>query len=158
MTLVSTVTVGSGGAASIDFTSIPATATDLVIVLSGRSTFASSASAQYWININSDTGGNYSRRYLEGDGSTAYSYSSTGATTMILGRIPAALATSSTFGNACIYIPNYTVAVNKSVSADSVVENNAGSGTSVPQTISANQWANTGTISTIVITTTTSLF
>ena len=33
---IQTVTVGSGGAASIDFTSIPQTYTDLKIVLSAR--------------------------------------------------------------------------------------------------------------------------
>ena len=36
-TLISSVTVGSGGASSIDFTSIPATYTDLCLVWSGRS-------------------------------------------------------------------------------------------------------------------------
>jgi hypothetical protein len=34
----SSVTVGSGGAADIEFTSIPATYTDLLLVLSGRGT------------------------------------------------------------------------------------------------------------------------
>ena len=33
---ISTVTVGSGGAASITFSSIPATYTDLVLKISGR--------------------------------------------------------------------------------------------------------------------------
>ena len=36
-TLISSVTVGSGGAASIEFTSIPSTYTDLVLKLSARS-------------------------------------------------------------------------------------------------------------------------
>jgi hypothetical protein len=34
--LISSVTVGSGGAANIEFTSIPATYTDLVVLFSGQ--------------------------------------------------------------------------------------------------------------------------
>ena len=36
-TLISSVTVGSGGASSIEFTSIPSTYTDLLLNFSGRS-------------------------------------------------------------------------------------------------------------------------
>ena len=37
-TLISSVTVGAGGASSIDFTSIPSTYTDLLVKISARST------------------------------------------------------------------------------------------------------------------------
>jgi len=37
---IATVEVGAGGAASIEFTSIPADWSDLLVVLSGRSTVA----------------------------------------------------------------------------------------------------------------------
>ena len=38
--LISTITVGSGGAASIDFTSIPQTYTDLLVKISLRAVFS----------------------------------------------------------------------------------------------------------------------
>ena len=38
-TLISSVTVGAGGASSIDFTSIPATYTDLLVKFSLRTDF-----------------------------------------------------------------------------------------------------------------------
>ena len=38
--LLASTTVGSGGASSIDFTSIPATYTDLVVKVSGRIDYA----------------------------------------------------------------------------------------------------------------------
>lgn len=116
MTLVSTVTVGSGGAASIDFTSVPQTGTDLLVVLSGRSTDTNRAVGLYFNTSNQVTG-----RLLAGDGSTATSRS---AATDV-GQLPPSSATSSTFGNNSYYIPNYTSSTAKSVSVDSVTETNA---------------------------------
>ena len=57
---IATVTVGSGGQANIEFTSIPATFTHLHI----RYTSLNSISASSTMQINGDTGSNYSFRYL----------------------------------------------------------------------------------------------
>jgi hypothetical protein len=111
-------------AASIEFTSIPQTYTDLVILLSQRSTGLTDFS-QIVIRFNSDSGANYSRRILTGDGSVAQTFSSSGDTSSRIAFTTPSNATSNTFGNARIYIPNYTSSVAKSVSSDSVAENNA---------------------------------
>ncbi len=52
----------------------------------------------------------------------------------------------NTFANGEIYIPNYTASVNKSVSIDSVTENNA---TSAIAALDAGLWANTAAITSI---------
>ena len=77
---IATVTVGSGGSATAEFTSIPSTYTHLQIRMIGRS----SAAAWAKIGFNSDTtAGNYYSHELYGTGSVtgaaAYSGESTGA-------------------------------------------------------------------------------
>ena len=63
---IATVTVGSGGASSITFSSIPSTYTHLQLRIMGFTTGA----VNYGIQFNGDSGGNYSYHYL--DGSATY--------------------------------------------------------------------------------------
>ena len=125
-TLISSVTVGSGGASSIDFTSIPATYTDLKIVASLRDNFADTENA-FIIKFNNSSTSDYDVRTLFGRGGvgTFASASSTGQTSLTLGDAVSNTATASTFNNAEIYIPNYAGSTNKSVSSDIVTEQNA---------------------------------
>jgi hypothetical protein len=57
----------------IEFTSIPATYTDLIIVFSGSSTNTGSSSNGMRCRLNSDTNTNYSQTKLNGEGSSATS-------------------------------------------------------------------------------------
>ena len=59
MTLVSTVTVGAGGAANIQWTSIPNTATDLYITVSARQLVGTGATHVYAQFNNDSNAGNY---------------------------------------------------------------------------------------------------
>jgi|688.fasta_scaffold277550_2 hypothetical protein len=145
-TLISSVTVGSGGAANMEFTSIAADYTDLVIKISGR-TNASNYVDDLMLQFNSDTGSNYSYRQLYGTGSAAGSGNATTSGAYI-GTCTAATATASTFGNLDTYIPNYAGSANKSVSADAVTENNA-TGSFV--NLVASLWSNTSAITSIRI-------
>jgi hypothetical protein len=124
MKLIQTVTVGSGGAASIEFTSIPATYTDLLIVTSLRSTrSANQDPINYKFNNSSS---NYTYRQLYGGaGSGSIVTGSASGSVGFLGIAPAANNTASTFGSQNFYITNYASAVAKLVSSDSVAENNA---------------------------------
>ena len=140
-TLISSVTVGAGGASSIDFTSIPATYTDLLVKLSTRTTGA--AVADVSLRFNSATT-NYSYRDIEGNGSTAASYS--GTSFLWAGEANRGDATASTFANIEIYIPNYAGSTNKSISVDSVTENN---GTLAYSDLIAGLWSNTSAITSI---------
>jgi hypothetical protein len=146
---IATVTVGSGGAASIDFTSIPATYTDLTLLCSLRDAYAiSGVNTQLRIRFNGDSTNVYSDRNLYGDGSTAASYSRSSQSYVRNSSVPTALATSSTFGNTIIYIPNYGSSNNKSISFDGVAENNA---TAANAELTAGLWENTAAITSIVI-------
>ena len=142
----STVTVGGAGAATIDFTSIPATYTDLKLVLCAR-TSAPAANDNFWLMFNS-TSTTYSERVLYGSGSAAASANSSGTNVRYLGPVPAATSTASTFGNSEIYIPNYASSNQKSVSIDAVAENNA---TAAYSQIQAVLWSGTAAITAIQI-------
>lgn len=144
--LIETVTVGSGGAASIEFTSIPQTYTDLQLVVSGRSTGAVVA-ANISMTFNGSATG-YSTRNVWGNGSVVQNDSS--STSFIYGSVAVsgASATASVFGNSSFYIPNYAGSTNKSVSMDFVTENNA---TTAYNVLVAGFWSNTAAITQITM-------
>jgi len=141
--LISSVTVGSGGAASMGFTSIPATYTDLVVKVSARDNRALEIDGVL-ISFNGSTS-NFTNIYLLGDGSSA----SSGSLARLAANAPGATATASTFSNGEIYIPNYASANYKSLSSDSVTENNA---TGVSTGLFANLWSDTAAITSITLT------
>ncbi len=142
--LISKVTVGSGGAANIEFTSIPGTYTDLVIKISGR---FSVDSASAFLRYNGTTT-NGSSRFLEGSGSAVSSTTDNSYQYGPVHGIVNSTKTASVFGNAEIYIPNYTSSNNKSSSSDGVTENN---GTATTMALGANLWSNTAAITSIQI-------
>lgn len=140
MILISAVTVGSGGASTIDFTSIPQTYTDLCLKISARNSDTGTANNLY-VGFNGSTS-NQSARKLVGNGSSA----SSSTDGNIIVNMTAASATANTFNNAEIYIPNYTSSNNKSISMDSVNENNAADATS---RLEAGLWSITAAITSI---------
>ena len=77
---IATVTVGSGGAANIEFTSIPSTFEHLQIRLFVRPT--STSNGPVFMQCNSDTGSNYTRHSLRTDGSTVFTSGSASTTSM----------------------------------------------------------------------------
>lgn len=123
MTLIQTVTVGSGGAAAIEFINIPQTGKDLYCVISVRSTGSGNFGDFLQMRFNGDTlNNNYFSRVLRGNGSLGDSWSSVG---VFPGDANTQDQTASTFCNNSFYVTNYTSTVNKAISSDSVVENNA---------------------------------
>jgi hypothetical protein len=94
---IATVTVGSGGSSSISFTSIPATYTHLQI----RGISKMSSGASLYMQLNSDTGSNYARHYLNGNGSTTGAGANSSFTNMFAGTTANA---TSTFGASIIDI------------------------------------------------------
>jgi len=144
--LIASSTVGSGGASSIDFTSIPSTYTDLVILGSTRNNESHIYGDVYYQFNGAST--NRTARYVEGSGSVASSatQSSNG-----VGSNQGNSATANTFSNFQIYIPNYAGANNKSSSADGVSENN---GTTAYATLTANLWSQTSAINQVTLSTT----
>ena len=116
---IATVTVGSGGAANITFSSIPGTYTDLLLKVSARDSRNNNPYNELGVAFNGSA--TYSRIILYGVGSSAGSTSdSTGNWLYNDGNT----ASSSVFSNAELYIPNYTSSNNKSISADVATEDN----------------------------------
>ena len=134
-TLLETISVGAAGAASVTFNSIPQTGyTDLVIKASCRSS-QSGAFADYGQITFNGSSSTFSYKDVYGNGSSA---ASTGGSVNTSFVYQGNAATASTFGNAEIYIPNYTGSNNKSFSIDTVVENN---GTTGYNTLTAGLWS-----------------
>jgi hypothetical protein len=142
MELIETVELASS-ASSIEFTSIPQDGVDLLILISGRDS-AGTTGPTITLRLNSSTSG-YLERRIVGTGSSVLSSTSTG-TLLGVGYIVGNTATASTFGNTAISIANYTSSDAKSVSSDSVTENNA---TESWQTIVAGSWSGTDAITSI---------
>jgi hypothetical protein len=144
---IASVTVGSGGAASMDFTSIPGTYTDLVIKVSARDARAVVASSIV-LQINGSTASSGSYRRLYGDGGTVDSDADGPGSTVQSGHSNGNSGTANTFGNVEIYIPNYAGSENKSFSSDGVAETN---GSTTYMSIVAGLWANAAAITQIAV-------
>lgn len=143
-TVIAHTELGSA-AATISFTSIPATYTDLFIAVSSRS--AGSDPEDLYLQFNGDTGANYSFRRLYGSGSSVASDAvASNATAGRVGRVNSGNYTGSTFSSTGIYIPNYLSSVAKSISSDTVEENNA---TQAFQMIFATIWSGTSAITSV---------
>ena len=142
---IATVTVGSGGASSIDFTSIPSTYTDLVIKLSARDT---SSNTNYNLIFNNDSSAIYDTLRLYGNGSSTFSDKFTNQNAGYIGWETQSTYTANTFSNNEVYIPNYAGSSYKSVSNDGVSENNA---TAAQQTFQSVLWGSTAAINRITI-------
>ena len=141
-TKIASVSVGSGGAASIDFTSIPSTYTDLCVKFSGRTSLT-----QYLVSLSlNGSTSSFTRRSIVGDGSSASSFSGSDSQNIVASM---STDTANTFGNTDIYIPNYAGSANKSVSVDTVEENN---GTTARALLGAILWSNTAAITALGLT------
>lgn len=106
---IATVTVGSGGASSVTFNSIPSTYTHLQIRCLMRTTQTGDVTGAYlYWTYNSDTGSNYSWHVLKGDGSTVTASSLTSFTGLLGERFTTAFQAASTFGAGVIDILDYT--------------------------------------------------
>lgn len=107
---IATVTVGSGGSSSIDFTSIPSTYTHLQVrVLSrdSRATSANSLSIRVG-NGSIDTGNNYNTHMFRGDGASVTAGNvGTNYNNMDFALEPGANISSSIFGVSVFEILDY---------------------------------------------------
>lgn len=146
-TLIGSVTA-TGSSGTMSFSSIPGTYTDLLVVLSARITRGTTYSTI--VMTFNGSGSGYSGKVFAGDGggvaATSSSYSGADIRSF---TVPAAGATANTFSNQAIYIPNYAVSVNKTVSIDSVSEGNVAN---AYMELNGGYWANTSAITSIAFT------
>lgn len=136
-------TVLTGTQQTITFSSIPSTYTDLLVLISARIT----PSTNYGvcrIRPNGSTTNDTVRELYNQDGIAGSSFD-----TDFNFYAPGATATSNTFCNVEIYIPNYAGSTNKVLSWTQVSENN--STTSYYMAANAGLWSNTAAITSLDI-------
>jgi hypothetical protein len=126
-TLIESKTVGSGGAASIEFTSIPQTYTDLFLATSLRT---SETEVNNWVKLtfNNTAGTSNNVLFIRANGTNVAT--STGLSSDFMRGVIAngSLSTGSVFSSDSVYIPGYTSSNQKVASIEGVMENNATSG------------------------------
>lgn len=138
----------SSNVASITFSAIPSTYTDLVLRASVRKNQATTAT-EFYIKPNSDSGSNYSFTMVYGTGSVATTSSFASNTNGLLIRyIDGTSNTANTFSSSEIYIPNYNSTATKPISSFSVEENNT---TSATMAVQAHLYAGTSAITSLLI-------
>ena len=149
--LINSYTVTSGGTSSVTFSSIPATYTDLKIVVSSKSSYTGSYYDNMLMTFNG-VGSAYSfLRFIGIGGGTSTDGPFTSQSVIYSGEIDASGSiTSNTFSNNEIYIPNYTTSNYKSISIDKTLENNSSSNYILG--FAAGLWSNTSAISSITFT------
>lgn len=102
--LIASTTVGAGGTSSIEFTSIPGTYTDLVILLSARTTAASDVPR---LRANTYISEFNKSNVFFSNGATVSSFSDTSNTYVQIGTIPGTSWSANSFCNVLIQLPNY---------------------------------------------------
>lgn len=140
---IATTTVGSGGTATIAFSSIPATYTDLTIQLSYRATVTGPTDG--YISFNGSTS-SFTWTSVYGTGSSAVSGSNT--VNNAVGQVQGAGATALTFASVELYMPNYANSNSHTFTSLYVTENNA---TLAYAGLVAGKWAVANAINSITI-------
>lgn len=103
---ISAITL-SASSASVEFNNIPATYTHLQIRGIGRSTTANTGVDNVYVRVNSDSGANYARHQIFGDGTTVSASAASSTNQAVLGDIARNNNTSGIFGAFVIDILDY---------------------------------------------------
>lgn len=139
---IATQTVTGSAAATVTFSSIPSTYTDLVLVMQPAAGFETE---NVGIRFNSDTGNNYSYTKLTGNGSTA---TSTRATNFSRINMCDSIGTTTTLGNLTIIcnIMNYA---NSTTNKTTLSRSNQATGTYPGVETMVGLWRNTAAITSV---------
>lgn len=144
-------TVLTGSQASVTFSSIPSTYTDLVLFVSARQD-TSSYYEQIYLEFNGSSTAVYSQTMVRANSATPASNRNSGQAYFNYLYEPGPSATSNTFSNVEIYIPNYAGSTNKIMSSTSVSENNSSTDSQWWLDGAAHLWGNTAAINQIKLT------
>jgi hypothetical protein len=151
-TLISSQVLASS-AASVTFSSIPATYTDLVLRVSARTDRASNSADTLKIVFNSDTTTIYSKTDLTGNGAVANTQRVGPIAYTYFLYMNATTSTGSTFGSVEIYLPSYLSSTSKQISMIGAQEDNS---STAFMAATASLFANSSAISRIDLTSNTS--
>ena len=106
---ISTITVGSGGTSSITFNSIPSTYQHLQIRGNTQVTFGSDpgGGGGVFLRFNSDSGANYTRHLMGGDGANIDVYGEASTNQALIERFLYRSTNNSVYGSAVCDIVDY---------------------------------------------------
>lgn len=145
---IATVTVGAGGASTMDFTSIGSGYKHLQLRMITRNTGAFNSFDPTFLRFNSDSGNNYGVHYLVGGGASAVAGASTGIAQTWAGITNYGNTTASTYSAQIIDILDYSnTSKNKTIRILSGVDCN-GSG---EVWFSSGLWQSTSAITSISV-------
>lgn len=151
-TLISS-NVLSSAAASVTFSSIPSTYTDLVLRGSARTSDTGTYLNYVSFTFNGNTSSLYGATRLIGNSSTVTTDRDASATSFDMnGLSPTALTTSNTFSSFELYIPSYAASQNKPFGAFGVAENNSSTADQSRIQADAGLFRSTTAISSITLT------
>lgn len=105
---LASITVPSGGLASITFGSIPQTYAHLQIRYLAQCVNSATAGENIAFRFNSDTGSNYTRHYIDGNGTSATAGANTGVTQVYAWAGQTSSTYPSAFGAGIMDILDYT--------------------------------------------------
>jgi hypothetical protein len=143
-TLITSAVVGSGGVTDIEFTSIPQTYTDLLLLTSLRDD--RNISLNDGILSFNGSNSDFSRIYLETTNSATPTSDIQANNNLVYATT--AQATSSTFSSTQIHISNYTSSNNKPISMDHIILSN---GTPSNLGFFTGLWSNSSAITSLKI-------
>jgi hypothetical protein len=151
---IATTLVGSGGVSSIIFNDIPQTYKHLQIRGIARGTISTEIRVGFFIQLNSDTGNNYSRHNIIGDGATVEANGSASQASMFGASwmLPSANAIASNYGAFIIDFLDYTnTTKNKTGRMLIGFDNNGTTGSTGRVGLDSGMWMNTNAITSITI-------
>jgi hypothetical protein len=107
-TLINSTTLTTS-ALTVALSSIPATYTDLVCIVSARTDRSGQATDGLNVKINTDDGNNYSSTHMTGDGSTAASSREVSSSRWLTqsANLPGATATSGIYSSIILHFEDY---------------------------------------------------
>jgi hypothetical protein len=147
---IATTTVGVGGASSVTFSNIPQGYTHLQIRAFSRSSTSGNGSDGLYLQVNTDTGANYSRHYLAGTGGSAVADGQASQGFVIAGYCPRAGQLANCFGTSTIDILDYS-STNKNTTIKSLGGVDTDYTNSFPGyiTLFSGLWMNTAAVTSI---------
>lgn len=144
---IQTVTVGSGGQASITFSSIPSTYKHLQIRAIAKSNWSGNV-VSYAMTLNGDSGANYSYHELYGSGSAAAAAGSASTSYMYAGVI-LGNSTANTFATGVVDLLDY--ADTNKYKTSRVLTGADINGTGGYVELMSSSWRNTAAVSSITL-------
>lgn len=148
MDLIERVIVGSGGASSITFFNIPQTYQHLQLKIIGRSNRTSATSDYFNLQLNGDTGNNYSFHVLQGNGSAVGAGGYATQTSIELARIAAFDASANVFGAVIVDLLDYTSTTKNKIIRQFGGSDNNGNGL---VSLHSGLWINTSSVNSLII-------